>query len=91
MKSILLKIDENLLKETEVHVKALRTSRNSYIKKALETYNNVLKRKEIEDQLRREVALIKNNKKEWEEFKEWEKASLTDLNNYLDKIESEES
>jgi hypothetical protein len=91
MKSILLKIDEKLLKETEKHVKQLKTSRNSYIKIALEAYNKVLQRKEIEDQLRKEVAMIKKDKKGLEEFKEWEEASLVDLNSYLDKLESEES
>ena len=91
MKSILLKIDEKLLKETEVHVKELKISRNNYIKTALETYNKILQRKGIEEQLRREVALIKKDKKGWDEFKEWEEASLTDLNNYLDKLENEES
>lgn len=91
MKSILLKIDEKLLKETEIHVRELKTSRNTYIKQALENYNKVLKRKSIEDQLCKEALLIKNNRESWEEFKEWETASLTDLSNYLDKPESEES
>jgi len=89
MKSILLKIDEKLLKETEENVKQLKTSRNSYIKQALDVYNKILQRKRIENQLRKEVALIKQDKKGWEEFKEWEESSLIDLNNYLDKLESE--
>jgi hypothetical protein len=59
MKSILLKIDEKLLKETEVHVKELKTSRNSYIKKALEKYNKFLERKELEKQLAHESYLVR--------------------------------
>jgi hypothetical protein len=84
MKSILLKIDEKLLKETEVHVKQLKTSRNSYIKQALETYNKFLKRKEIEDQLRKEVLMLNNIDPDRELKKELEMASLTDMQKYLD-------
>jgi len=84
MKSILLKIDEKLLTETAVHVKQLKTSRNSYIKQALETYNKLLKRKEIEDQLRKEVLMLNKFDPDRELKKEFETASLTDMQKYLD-------
>jgi metal-responsive CopG/Arc/MetJ family transcriptional regulator len=59
MKSILLKIDEKLLKETEEHVKQLKTSRNSYIKQALEWYNKSLERKKLERQLAHESFMVR--------------------------------
>jgi hypothetical protein len=84
MKSILLKIDEKLLKETEVEVSELKTSRNSYIKKALETYNKFLKRKRIEDQLRKEALILRNFDPDLELKNEFQTASLTDMQKYLD-------
>jgi len=59
MKSILLKIDEKLLKETEVNVKELKTSRNSYIKMALERYNQLLERRKLEKQLAHESYMVR--------------------------------
>lgn len=59
MKGILLKIDEKLLKETDVHVKELKTSRNSYIKQALERYNNFMQRKKLEKQLAHESYMVR--------------------------------
>ncbi|HCN82087.1 MAG TPA: hypothetical protein DIT07_00475 [Sphingobacteriaceae bacterium] len=84
MKSILLKIDEKLLSEIEMEVKELKTSRNSYIKKALETYNRILKRKRIEDQLRKEALILRNFDPDLELKKDFETASLTDMQKYLD-------
>ncbi len=88
MKSILLKIDDKLFEEMDKQVKELKISRNGYIKTAIEQYNKSWSRKALEEQLRREVEIIKNDKQGWEEFKEWEEASLVDLNNYLDKLEN---
>lgn len=87
MKSILLKLDEALLAETDKGAKESEKSRNSYIKEALMHYNTWRKRKAIEKQLQFEASLIKQNKAQWAEFKEWEKASLTDLNDHLDNLE----
>ncbi len=88
MKSILLKIDDKLFEEMEKQVKKMNMSRNGYIKMAIEQYNKSWARKDLEEQLRREVEIIKNDKAGWAEFKEWEEASLVDLNKYLDKIEN---
>ncbi len=88
MKSILLKLDDKLFEETEKQVKELKMSRNGYIKMALESYNRSWAKKALEEQIKREVEIIKNDKQGWAEFKEWEEASLVDLNNYLDKLEN---
>lgn len=88
MKSILLKIDDKLFEEAEKHVKKLKVSRNSFIKEAIASYTKTLSRQEWEEQIKKEVEIIKNDKAGWEEFKEWEEASLIDLNNYLDKLEN---
>lgn len=88
MKSILLKIDDKLFEEADKQVKKLKISRNGYIKDAIASYTKILERKEWEEQIRREVEIIKNDKEGWAEFKEWEEASLIDLNKYLDKLEN---
>lgn len=59
MKSILLKIDDKLLDETEVHVRELKTSRNSYIRQALEKYNQMLERSNLEKQFAYESQMIR--------------------------------
>ncbi|MXV51048.1 hypothetical protein GS399_08710 [Pedobacter sp. HMF7647] len=84
MKSILLKVDDKLFEETEAHAKELKTSRNGYIKKALEVYNKWAEKKQIEDQLRREVLLLKKSDTDAALSAEFEEASLTDLEKYLD-------
>lgn len=91
MKSILLKLDDKLFEETEKQVKVLQISRNGYIKEAIADFNKKLERKALEEQLRREVEIIKNDKESWAEFKEWEEASLVDLSKYLDKLENGQS
>lgn len=60
MKSVLLKLDDDLFRETENRVKELKTSRNSYIKKAVEVYNKFLDRKELEKQLAYESFLVRD-------------------------------
>lgn len=59
MKSILLKLDDKLFKETEKQVKELKISRNSYIKEALEKYNNLVEKKQTEMQLAKESLLVR--------------------------------
>jgi metal-responsive CopG/Arc/MetJ family transcriptional regulator len=83
MKSILLKIDDGLLKETDKQVKATKMSRSGYIKAAIEQYNAWQKKKELEAQLAREVQLLKANDPDKELKNTAETASLTDLQNYL--------
>jgi len=58
MKSISLKLKEQILTETETLLQHLNTSRNKYINEAIEFYNNYHKRKLIEAQLIKESKLV---------------------------------
>lgn len=84
MKSILLKLDDNLFAETDERVKAGKTSRSNYIKTAIEHYNKWQKQKALEIQIAREVALLKEFDPDKELKREFETASLQDLQKYLD-------
>lgn len=84
MKSILLKIDDELFRETEERVKELKISRNSYIKKAMKMCNKWLKDKSIENQLRKESLMIRNESYDQDLIREFQEASLEDLQKHLD-------
>lgn len=84
MKSILLKLDDKLFRETEERAKELHTSRNSYIREALEKHNQWLKGKKIEDQLAKESMMLKKFDPDKKLKEQLETASLTDLQKYLD-------
>ena len=58
MKSISLKLQEQILMETEALLKHLQTSRNGYINEAVEYYNQYQRRKLIEEQLAQESKLV---------------------------------
>lgn len=58
MKSISLKLQEQILHETEFLLEHLKTSRNKYINEAIEFYNQHHKRKLIEEQLAKESKLV---------------------------------
>ena len=58
MKSISLKLQEQILLETESLLEHLKTSRNKYINEAIEFYNQYHKRKLIEEQLAKESKLV---------------------------------
>ena len=83
MKSILLKLDDKLFEETEKQVKAKKTSRSNYIKTAIEQYNKWQKRKALEEQIVREVELLKEFDPDKELKEEFESASLHDLQKHL--------
>jgi len=59
MKSVLLKLDDKLFAETEKQVKELKISRNGYIKEALEKYNKLVEKKQIEAQLAKDSFLVR--------------------------------
>ena len=61
MKTISLKIQNSIFKETEKLVSTMEKSRNKYINDALEFYNLAQKRKIIEKKLKKESLLIKTN------------------------------
>jgi metal-responsive CopG/Arc/MetJ family transcriptional regulator len=58
MKSISLKLREEILLETDTLLEKLEKSRNKYINEALDFYNRYQKRKLIEAQLAEESALV---------------------------------
>jgi metal-responsive CopG/Arc/MetJ family transcriptional regulator len=84
MKSILLKLDDKLFEETDRQVKAEKTSRSNYIKTAIEQYNKWQKRRALEEQISREVALLKDFDPDKELKKEFETATLHDLQKHID-------
>jgi len=57
MKSLSLKLDDEVFKETEQIIEKLQYARNRYINEALELYNRYNSRKMIKDQLRKESML----------------------------------
>jgi len=61
MKTISLKIDDTIFGETESIVSVLRKPRNRYINEAIEYYNKLQKRKMIENQLKVESLLVKED------------------------------
>ena len=61
MKTISLKIDDSIFGETESIVSAIQKPRNRYINEAIDHYNKLQKRKIIEEKLKRESLLVKEN------------------------------
>jgi len=84
MKSILLKLDDKLFSETEELIKAENISRLSYIKRAIDQYNKWQKKKMLEAQMAREVELLKQVNPDRDLIRDFETASLTDLQKHLD-------
>ena len=64
MKSISLKLQEQILRETENLLEHLKTSRNKYINEAIEYYNQYRKRKLIEEQLVKASKLVSDDSME---------------------------
>ena len=64
MKTILLKIDDSIFGETENIVALMKKTRNRYINEAIDYYNKVQKIKILEQKLRDESALIKDDSME---------------------------
>jgi predicted transcriptional regulator len=58
MKTLSLKLDDNVFQETEQVTGYLKKSRNRYINDALDHYNKIQRRKMLAAQLARESALI---------------------------------
>ena len=58
MKSISLKLHDQILQETERILSKLNTSRNKYINEAVEFYNNYQNKQLIEAQLVKESKLV---------------------------------
>jgi metal-responsive CopG/Arc/MetJ family transcriptional regulator len=58
MKNISLKLQEQILHETESLLEHLKTSRNKYINEAVKYYNDYHKRKLLEEQIVKESLLV---------------------------------
>jgi len=59
MKTVSLKIDDSIFGETEKILSRIRKSRNRYINEALEYYNKIQSRTLLEDRLKIESDLVK--------------------------------
>jgi len=84
MKSILLKLDDKLFEQTDKYVKVEKTSRSNYIKTAIEQYNKWQEKKALEEQIVKEVQLLNQFDPDSSLTNEFESASLSDLQKYLD-------
>lgn len=60
MKTLSLKLDDNIFKETEDVLVKVKKSRNRYINEAVDFYNRVNKRNLIARKLAKESRLVKN-------------------------------
>ena len=60
MKTVSLKIDESIFGETVKILSRISISRNKYISEAIEHYNKVQKRQILEQRLKLESKLVKN-------------------------------
>jgi hypothetical protein len=59
MKTLSLKLDDSVFKETEQVVAHIKKSRNRYINEALAFYNRIQKRKLLASKLEKESKLVK--------------------------------
>jgi metal-responsive CopG/Arc/MetJ family transcriptional regulator len=58
MKSISLRLQEQVFEDAENLIDQLKVSRNKYINEAIEFYNKYQKRKLLEEQLQKESAIV---------------------------------
>lgn len=61
MKTISLKLDEDIFKETEDILSSLKKPRNRYINEALDHFNRVQKRQLLAETLKEESHLVKEH------------------------------
>ena len=61
MKTISLKIDDSIFSEIESIVSVIQKPRNRYINEAIDHYNKLQKRKMIEDKLKKESLIVKDD------------------------------
>jgi hypothetical protein len=64
MKTLSLKLDDEVFEDTEAVTGYLKKSRNRYINEALEFYNKVQKRNILAEQLAKESRLVAGNSME---------------------------
>ena len=63
-KPLSLKLDESIFHETEKLLKIVNIPRNSYINKAVDHYNHLIKRKILAKKLKIESLAVKSNSTE---------------------------
>jgi len=72
MKTVSLKIDDSIFRETEKILSRMKKPRNRYINEAIDYYNQLQKRLIIEKKLKKESLLVKDDSmsvlKEFEEI-----------------------
>ena len=61
MKSVSLKIDESVFRETEKILSTINKPRNRYINEAIDHYNKIQKRLILEKRLKKESELVKKD------------------------------
>ena len=61
MKAISLNIDDSIFTETEKLIAQLGKARNRYINEAIDHYNKLQKRYILEEKLRKESAIVKED------------------------------
>ena len=86
MKSILLKLDDELFAKAEVIAKESNISRNKLIRNAIEAYTKALNKLKFERQLRKEVMMLQDGETDLDLIEELNSASLEDLQKYIDEI-----
>jgi hypothetical protein len=59
MKTVTFNIEDSIFEETETILSQMKTSRNTYINKALDYYNRLQKRMIMDEKLRNESDLAK--------------------------------
>ena len=76
MKIVSLKIDDSIFVETEKILSRISISRNRYINEAIEFYNKVQRRQILEEKLKAESQLVKDESMNI--LKEFEKVDYAD-------------
>jgi hypothetical protein len=61
MKTLSLKLDEDIFEETEELVRLKGVARNRYINEALDFYNRFQRRKKLADDFKAASSLVKNS------------------------------
>ncbi|WP_016777590.1 hypothetical protein [Anaerophaga thermohalophila] len=61
MKTVSLKIDDSIFGETEKILARIKKPRNRYINEAIEHYNKVQRKQILEEKLKKESEVVKND------------------------------
>ena len=98
MKTVSLKIDDSIFGETEKILKKLKKPRNRYINEAIDNYNHIQSRMLLEEKLKYESDLVKDDSMEtlkyvhpllqdkWLNSNNYNKHSSPEFINYLDSL-----